>query len=88
MLPQVAVVDPELTYALPPEVTAYTGLDALTQLIEPYVSSRANPLVDAICIEGIRRVAGALRRAYHDGADRDARRDMALASLFGGLALV
>lgn len=87
MLPQVAVVDPELTYALPPEVTAYTGLDALTQLIEPYVSSRANPLVDAICIEGIRRVAGALRRAYHDGADRDARRDMALASLFGGLAL-
>jgi alcohol dehydrogenase class IV len=87
MLPQVAVVDPELTYELPPEVTAYTGLDALTQLIEPYVSSRANPLVDAICIEGIRRVAGALRRAYHDGADRDARRDMALASLFGGLAL-
>ncbi len=87
MLPQVAVVDPELTYALPPEVTAYTGLDALTQLIEPYVSSRANPLTDAICIEGIRRVAGALRRAYHDGADKDARRDMAMASLFGGLAL-
>ncbi len=87
MLPQVAVVDPELTYALPAEVTAYTGLDALTQLIEPYVSSRANPLVDAICVEGIRRVAGALRRAYHDGADKDARRDMAMASLFGGLAL-
>jgi alcohol dehydrogenase class IV len=87
MLPQIAVVDPELTYTLPPAVTAYTGLDALTQLIEPYVSSRANPLVDAICIEGIRRVAGALLRAYHDGADRDARRDMALASLFGGLAL-
>jgi alcohol dehydrogenase class IV len=87
MLPQVALVDPELTYALPPEVTAYTGLDALTQLIEPFVSSRANPLVDAFCVEGIKRVAGALRRAYHDGADRDARRDMALASLFGGLAL-
>lgn len=87
MLPRVAVVDPELTYDLPPEVTAFTGLDALTQLIEPYVSSRSNPLVDAICIEGIRRVAGGLRRAYHDGADRDARRDMALASLFGGLAL-
>ena len=87
MLPRVAVVDPELTYALPPAVTAYTGMDALTQLIEPYVSSRANPLVDPICLEGIRRVAGALQRAYHDGADRDARRDMALASLFGGLAL-
>jgi alcohol dehydrogenase class IV len=87
MLPRVAVVDPELTYGLPPAITAYTGLDALTQLIEPYVSSRANPLVDAICVEGIRRVAGALRRAYHDGSDRDARRDMAMGSLFGGLAL-
>jgi alcohol dehydrogenase class IV len=87
MLPRVALVDPELTYGLPPAVTASTGLDALTQLIEPYVSNRANPLVDAICVEGIRRVAGALHRAYHDGTDRDARRDMALASLFGGLAL-
>jgi alcohol dehydrogenase class IV len=87
MLPRVAVVDPELTYGLPPSITAYTGLDALTQLIEPFVSSRANPLVDAICVEGIRRVAGALRRAYHDGADQDARRDMAMGSLFGGLAL-
>ncbi len=87
MLPRVAVVDPELTYGLPPEITAFTGLDALTQLIEPYVSARANPLVDALCVEGIRRVDGALRVAYHDGADREARRDMALASLFGGLAL-
>ncbi len=87
MLPRVAVVDPELTYGLPPAVTAHTGLDALTQLIEPYVSSRANPLVDALCVEGIRRAAGALRRVFHDGSDRNARRDMALASLFGGLAL-
>ena len=87
MLPRVAVVDPELTYGLPPEVTAFTGLDALTQLIEPYVSIRANPLVDAICVAGIEHIASALRRAYHNGADRDARREMALASLFGGLAL-
>jgi alcohol dehydrogenase class IV len=87
MLPRVAVVDPELTYGLPPDVTAFTGLDALTQLIEPYVSIRANPLVDAICVAGIERIAGALRRAYHNGADRDARHNMALASLFGGLAL-
>ena len=87
MLPRVALVDPELTYGLPPAVTAATGLDALTQLIEPYISARANPLADAICVEGIRCVVGALRRAFHDGADREARRDMALASLFGGLAL-
>jgi len=53
MLPRVAVVDPELTYGLPPDVTAFTGLDALTQLIEPYVSIRANPLVDAICVVGM-----------------------------------
>jgi alcohol dehydrogenase class IV len=87
MLPRVAVVDPELSYGLPPEMTAFTGLDALTQLIEPYVSIRANPLVDAICVAGIERIAGALRRAYNNGRDRDARHDMALASLFGGLAL-
>jgi len=87
MLPLVAVIDPELTYGLPPEITGYTGLDALTQLIEPYVSSRANPLVDAICVEGVGRVSRALQRAYRDGSDQEARCDMALASLFGGLAL-
>src|ERR1035437_1701588 len=87
MLPRVALVDPELTYTLPPAVTANTGLDALTQLIEPYVSARANPMADALCVEGIRRAAGALGRVYRDGMDCEARRDMALASLFGGLAL-
>jgi alcohol dehydrogenase class IV len=87
MLARVALVDPEFTYALPPAITAYTGLDALTQLIEPYVSARANPLTDAICVEGLPRVARSLRRAYHDGADREARHGMSLASLFGGLAL-
>lgn len=87
MLPRVAVVDPELTYGLPPAITASTGLDALTQLIEPYVSARANPLVDAICVAGMGRVAGALPAAYREGGNHDARHDMALASLFGGLAL-
>jgi alcohol dehydrogenase class IV len=87
MLPRLAVVDPELTYALPPAITASTGLDALTQLIEPYVSVRANPMTDAVCLEGMRRAAEALPRAWRDGSDREARRDMALASLFGGIAL-
>lgn len=86
MLARMAVVDPELTYDLPRAVTASTGLDALTQLIESYVSVRANPLVDGFCMEGLPRVAGSLRRAY-EGLDRDARTDMALASLLGGLAL-
>jgi alcohol dehydrogenase class IV len=87
MLPRVAVVDPELTYDLPPAVTASTGLDALTQLIEPYVCSRANPMTDALCVEGIRRAARSLRVAFADGRNAAARTDMAVASLFGGLAL-
>lgn len=87
MLPRVAIVDPELTRGLPPAVTASTGLDALTQLIEPYLSSRANPLTDAACVEGIRRAARSLRRAVEAGSDLGAREDMAVASLFGGLAL-
>jgi alcohol dehydrogenase class IV len=86
-LPRLAVVDPELTYSVPPKITASTGLDALTQVIEPYVSRLANPLTDAICREGIRRGARSLRRAFENGADAAAREDMAITSLFGGLAL-
>jgi alcohol dehydrogenase class IV len=87
MLARLAVVDPELTLELPPALTASTGLDALTQLIEPYVSLRANPLTDGFCLEGLRRVSGSLRRAYHCGRDIAARESMSLASLLGGLAL-
>ncbi len=87
MLPAVALVDPELTYDLPPAITAYTGLDALTQVIEPFVTPAANPLTDAICREGIRRAGRALRRAVARGDDAEARADMAFASLCGGLAL-
>ena len=87
MLPDLALVDPELTYAMPPEVTAVTGLDAFTQLLEAYVSLQANPMTDGICREGLQRAARSLKRAYFDGKDAGARRDMCLASLFGGLAL-
>lgn len=87
VLPRAALVDPELTHGLPPDVTARTGLDALTQLIEPYLSLRANPITDGLCAEGIRRGAGALRRACGPVEDPAARQDMALSSLFGGLAL-
>lgn len=87
MLPRVALIDPELTFELPPPLTASTGMDALTQLIEPFVSKRANPITDTLCREGIPRVARSLRRAFENGRDAAARGDMALASLFGGLAL-
>jgi alcohol dehydrogenase class IV len=87
LLPRIALVDSELTYDLPPALTASTGLDALTQLIEPYVCSRANPMTDALCVEGLRRAARSLRLAFENGRDTAAREDMAAASLFGGLAL-
>ena len=87
MVPRIAVVDPELTYGLPPSVTASTGLDALTQLVEPFTCNRTNPLVDALCRDGIARVARSLRRAWTHGRDAAAREDMSLASLFGGFAL-
>jgi alcohol dehydrogenase class IV len=87
MLPRLAVVDPELTWSLPAAITASTGLDALTQLIEPYVSTRANRMTDLYCAEGMLCSSGALRRAVADGNDCAARRDMAWASLLGGLSL-
>jgi len=87
MLPKVALVDPELTWDLPPALTASTGLDALTQLIEPYVSPRANPMTDGLCVEGIGRAARSLRTSFENGRNAAAREDMAVASLFGGLAL-
>jgi len=87
MLPRLALVDPELTYQLPPDITASTGLDALTQLIEPFVCNAPSPLTDALCRDGIKRAASALRQAYFHGDDCQARADMSLSSLFGGLAL-
>jgi alcohol dehydrogenase class IV len=87
MLPDLAVIDPELTYSMPPSLTAGTGLDALTQNLEPFVSLKSNPLTDALCREGLKRIARSLRRAFENGKDTAAREDMAIAGLFGGLAL-
>ena len=87
MLPQLALVDPELTITMPPAITASTGLDAFTQLLEAFVTRQANPLTDGLCREGLQRAARSLEIAYRDGNNTDARCDMSLASLFGGLAL-
>jgi alcohol dehydrogenase class IV len=87
MFPRIAVVDPELTLSLPSSVTAATGMDALTQLIEAYVSKRSNPMTESMCREGIMRSARSLQSAYHCADDLNARTDLALASLFSGLAL-
>jgi alcohol dehydrogenase class IV len=87
LLPRLAVVDPQLTLGLPQAITARTGLDALTQLIEAYVSIRANPMTDGLCVQGIQLAARSLRRAFHHGDQPEPRHDMALAALFSGMAL-
>lgn len=87
ILPRVAIVDPVLTHSVPPDITASTGMDALTQVLEPYVSNRSNPMTDMFCREGLARAGRSLLRAFEHGNDARAREDMAWASLLGGLAL-
>jgi alcohol dehydrogenase class IV len=88
MLPKVAVVDPDLLAGLPSATIAASGMDALSQLIEPLLSQRANPFSDALARDGIGRSARSLRRAYQEGMeDAAVREDLALASLFGGICL-
>ncbi|MEN9933952.1 MAG: hypothetical protein RLZZ387_531 [Chloroflexota bacterium] len=87
MLPRLALVDAELTHEMPPALTASTGMDALTQLLEAYVSRRATPLMDGLCLEGLARARWALPRAYASGDNGEARAAMSEASLMSGLAL-
>jgi alcohol dehydrogenase class IV len=88
LLPRVAVVDPDLLTRLPRPTIASSGMDALSQLIEPFLSSRANPFTDALARDGIRRSARSLRKAWEFGMGGPAiREDLALASLFGGMCL-
>jgi alcohol dehydrogenase class IV len=87
MIPDLAIIDPECTLSMPPAVTASTGLDALTQLLEAFISKKANPMTDGFCREGLPCAVRSLRRAFENGDDLAAREEMAAASLFGGLAL-
>ena len=87
LLPSVALIDPKLTVTVPPKITASTGMDAFTQVIEPYVSRYSNQLVDLFCREGIEKASRSLIRAYKDGNDLEARINMSWASLLGGLSL-
>jgi alcohol dehydrogenase class IV len=87
MTPAIAVVDPELTIDLSPRHTAATGMDALTQLIEPFVSWKATPVTDMFCREGLLRAASSLKAAFENGSRIEARANMSLASLYGGIVL-
>lgn len=87
MLPTWAVVDPELTHNLPVDIAAYTGMDALIQCLEAYLSKFANPLSDGIAREGLRLAARSIRGACSDKLDTEAKSDLCAASLCGGIAL-
>jgi alcohol dehydrogenase class IV len=85
LIPKIALCDPELTLGLPPSLTAATGMDALTHCIETYLSPRVNPPADAIAIDGAKRAATWIELAFNEGSNRDARWNMMMASLQGGL---
>lgn len=86
LIPKIAILDPELTLSLPPDITAFTGMDALTHAMEAYVSNRATKMTDTFALEAIRIISAALPRVFEDGSDREARQGMALASYYGGIA--
>ena len=85
LIPKAAICDPELTIGLPPRLTAATGMDAVTHCVETYLSPRYNPPAEAIALDGLARAVAAIERAVADGTDRDARREMMMAALQGGL---
>ncbi len=87
MVPRSVLIDPELSVGVSPTTTAWTGMDAVTQLIESYVSRFARPMASALAIEGLRHALPALPRAVADGSSRDAREAMAYAALLSGVAL-
>jgi alcohol dehydrogenase class IV len=87
LLPKAAIVDPKLTIGLPQQVTATSGLDALTQLIEAFTSCRAQPFTDMFCRTGLVHIRSSLRAAFHDGKNLSARESMSFAALLSGLAL-
>lgn len=86
LIPQRAIIDPELTLALPRGLTAATGLDALSHCIETFLSPRLNPVADAIALDGVRRIMAALSRVIEAPDDLEARTEMATGALMGGLA--
>jgi alcohol dehydrogenase class IV len=87
MVPNVVLVDPELTVSVPADITAHTGMDAITQLIESFLSKRAQPIPQALCLAGLQNAVPALAEAVRDGTNRPARETLSHAALLSGMAL-
>jgi alcohol dehydrogenase len=87
LVPDAAYIDPELTVGLPPVVTAFTGIDALTHCIEAYTNRFAHPMIDTLSLDGIRLIGNNLQKAVDNGKDIEARSNVALGSLYGGMCL-
>ncbi|MBA2938546.1 iron-containing alcohol dehydrogenase [Paenibacillus sp. CGMCC 1.16610] len=87
LLPMLVIIDPALTVSLPPNITAATGMDAFTHALESYISTKANPISDMFALESIRLLSGSLLQAYHHGSDLQARENVLLGSMYGGMAL-
>ncbi|MHC4178211.1 MAG: iron-containing alcohol dehydrogenase [Planctomycetota bacterium] len=87
LVPRIALVDPKLSMSVPPEVTAASGMDAITQLIESFISRNAQPIPQALCMQGLRLAVGAIAEAVEDGTSQPAREGMAHAALLSGMAL-
>lgn len=87
MVPRIVLIDPELAVSVPPETTAWTGMDAITQCIEAYLCRFARPIPQAMAVEGLRQALPWLREAVRDGSSRPAREALAQAALLSGMAL-
>jgi len=87
LIPDCIILDPVMTVGLPAAITAATGMDALTHAIECYTSKKGNPFSELLALKAITLLSRSIRRAYADGSDLDARHDMLLGALYGGMSI-
>ncbi|SHS25718.1 1,3-propanediol dehydrogenase [Mycobacteroides abscessus subsp. abscessus] len=87
LLPDLVILDPNLTLSLPPRITAATGMDAFTHSFESFISNKANPISDMYAMESMRLIARSIVTAYEEGSNVQARHDMLIGSTYGGMAL-